>query len=222
MSISKRLLSAVVGVAAVAVLGTVASTASAEYVNPNYVAANDPNTTNVPYLAWRGENLRLVQCFGADDFTRIRRQQYPGLSANVADVTDDQVSNIFGSIVQTNVSLMDWSGYDTGVNTPHEVINGARTFLWFNFTTGLPVICFQDTWDSAKAGLASFKLTVSAGLTNIDNTGVSIGSQVLVLQHQWLAGWMTLNAPEINEVPSINTTGTNQNPEGLGDESGDG
>jgi hypothetical protein len=222
LSISKRLLSAVVGVAAVAVLGTVASTASAEYVNPNYVAANDPNTTNVPYLAWRGENLRLVQCFGADDFTMIRKQENPTLSANVADVTDDQVSNIFGSIVQTNVSMLDWSGYDTGSNQPHEVINGARTFLWFNFTTHHPVICFQDTWDSAKAGLASFKLTVSVGLTNIDNTGVSIGAQVLVLQHQWLAGWMSLNAPEINEVPSINQTGTNQNPEGLGDKSGDG
>ena len=132
------------------------------------------------------------------------------------------MSNIFGSIVQTNVSMLDWSGYDTGSNQPHEVINGARTFLWFNFTTHHPVICFQDTWDSAKAGLASFKLTVSAGLTNIDNTGVSIGSQVLILQHQWLAGWMSLNAPEINEVPSINQTGTNQNPEGLGDKSGDG
>jgi hypothetical protein len=219
LSISKRLRRAAVGVAAVAVLGTVASSALA---GANYDPTNDPNTTNVPYLAWRGENLRLVQCFGASDFTRIRKQENPGLSANVADVTDDQMSNIFGSIVQTNVAMIDWSGYDTGSNQPHEVINGARTFLWFNFTTHHPVICFQDTWDSAKAGLASFKLTVSAGLTNIDNTGVSIGSQVLVLQHQWLAGWMSLNLPEINEVPSINQTGTNQNPEGLGDANGGG
>jgi hypothetical protein len=219
LSISKRLRRAAVGVAAVAVLGTVASSALA---GANWDPTNDPNTTNVPYLAWRGENIRLVQCFGASDFTRIRKEENPTLSSNVADVTDEQVSNIFGSIVQTNVSLMDWSGYDTGSNQPHEVINGARTFLWFNFTTHHPVICFQDTWDSAKAGLGSFKLTVSAGLTNLDNTGVSIGSQVLVLQHQWLAGWMSLNLPEINEVPSINQTGTNQNPEGLGDKSGDG
>ena len=75
MSISKRLRRAAVGVAAVAVLGTVASTALASPAN--YDPTNDPNTTNVPYLAWRGENIRLVQCFGASDFTRIRSEEYP-------------------------------------------------------------------------------------------------------------------------------------------------
>jgi hypothetical protein len=195
----------------------------AEGLPANWNPNDDPNTTNVPYLAWRGENIRLVDCFGAADFTRYRNQQHPELlSQNVADVTDSQISNIFGSIVQTNNQMLDWSGYSDGSNAPHEVINGARTFLWYNFTAGHPVICFQDTWDSAKAGLASFKLTVSAGLTDFDNTGVSIGSQVILLQHQWLAGWMNLNLPTINEMSSISTTGTNQNPEGLGDATGDG
>ena len=72
MSISKRLRRAAVGVAAIAVLGTVASTALAD--SPWDVPANDPNTTNVPYLAWRGENLRLVKCWGTDDFNFTLRQ----------------------------------------------------------------------------------------------------------------------------------------------------
>ena len=117
------------------------------------------------------------------------------------------------------MQLEDWSGADTGVNTPKEVINGARTFLYYNVRTLRPVICWQDTWASQKAGLGQFKLTVSIGLTNFDNTGVSFGAQVLVMQHQWLAGWMSLNAPTLDEVTSRDPA---HNPEGLGDPKGDG
>jgi hypothetical protein len=215
LSISKRLRRAAVGVAAIAVLGTVASTALAD--SPWDVPANDPNTTNVPYLAWRGENLRMVKCWGTDDFNRTLRLEFPSLTSDV--VTDQNIGNLFGSIVQTNVQLEDWSGADTGVNTPKEVINGARTFLYYNVRTLRPVICWQDTWASQKAGLGQFKLTVSLGLTNFDNTGVSFGAQVLVMQHQWLAGWMSLNAPTLDEVTSRDPA---TNPEGLGDPKGDG
>ncbi|MDX6454710.1 MAG: hypothetical protein QOD48_817, partial [Gaiellaceae bacterium] len=223
MSISKRLRRAAVGVAAIAVLGTVASsTAFAGGIIDG--SANDPNTTNVPYLAWRGENLRLVKCFGVNDF----EQAYQSEFSKTANFTNDSIQNIFGSIVQTNVQLEDWSGPDAvvSVNAPHEVINGARTFLYYNVRTLDPVICFQDTWASQKAGLGQFKLTVSLGLTNINNTGVSFGAQMLVMQHQWLAGWMTLNAPTLDEVTSrdaktvTNPTGLNTNPEGLGDPKG--
>ena len=197
MSISKRLRRAAVGVAAIAVLGTVASSTAfaGGFIEGS---ANDPNTTNVPYLAWRGENLRLVKCFGANDFNR----ELVSETGKQANFTNDSIQNIFGSIVQTNVQLEDWSGTDTGVNTPHEVINGARTFLYYNVRTVDPVICFQDTWASQKAGLGQFKLTVSIGLTNFESTGVSLGAQVLVMQHQWLAGWMSLNAPTLDEVTS--------------------
>jgi hypothetical protein len=222
LSISKRLRRAAVGVAAIAVLGTVASsTAFAGGIVDG--SANDPNTTNVPYLAWRGENLRLVKCFGVNDFNDAYQSEFK----QSANFTNDSIQNIFGSIVQTNVQLEDWSGVDTGVNTPHEVINGARTFLYYNVRTFDPVICFQDTWASQKAGLGQFKLTVSVGLTNIENTGVSLGAQMLVMQHQWLAAWMNLNAPALDEVTSRdanppNPAGHNTNPEGLGDPKGDG
>ena len=59
----------------------------------------------------------------------IRRQQYPSLDRRRCRHGPRTSRNLFGSIVQTNVQLEDWSGYDTGVNTPKEVINGARTFL---------------------------------------------------------------------------------------------
>ncbi len=158
-----------------------------------------------------------MKCWGTDDFNRVMRQEFPSLTSDV--VTDQNIGNLFGSIVQTNVQLEDWSGADTGVNTPKEVINGARTFLYYNVRTLRPVICWQDTWASQKAGLGQFKLTVSIGLTNFDNTGVSFGAQVLVMQHQWLAGWMSLNAPTLDEVTSRDPA---HNPEGLGDPKGDG
>jgi hypothetical protein len=218
LSIKSRLRKAVVGVCAVAVLGTVASSALA---SPYDTPANDPNTTNVPYLAWRGENIRLVKCWGTNDFNRAAMDQ--GF-ATTDVINDNNMGALFGQLVQTNVQLEDWSGSDTGVNTPKEVINGARTFLSFDLRAGHPVICWQDTWASNKAGLGQFKLTVSFGINNILNTGVGIGAQVLIMQHQWLAGWMSLNAPTLEEVSSRNhVAGTpNQNPEQLGDASGDG
>ena len=172
MSISKQLRRAAVGVAAVAVLGTVASTALAGGPLGQWTSANDPNTTNVPYLAWRGENLRLVKCFGTNDFNQSIEAANPSITTPV--VTNDNLSTLFGQIIQTNVQIEDWSGYDTGINTPKEVINGARTFLYYNMNTDEPVICFQDTWASQKAGLGQFKLTVSFGLNNILNTGVGL------------------------------------------------
>jgi hypothetical protein len=44
------------------------------------------------------------------------------------------------------------------------------------------------------------------------------------MQHQWLAGWMSLNAPTLEEVSSRDHAAgsTTQNPEQLGDASGDG
>jgi hypothetical protein len=218
LSIKSRLRKAVVGVCAVAVLGTVASSALA---SPYDVPANDPNTTNVPYLAWRGENIRLVKCWGTNDFNRAVRAQ--GF-ATTDVITDDNMPALFGQLVQTNVQLEDWSGADTGVNTPKEVINGARTFISWDARAGHPVICWQDTWASNKAGLGQFKLTVSFGINNILNTGVGVGAQVLIMQHQWLAGWMGLNAPTLEEVQSRDhaTGSTTQNPEQLGDASGDG
>jgi hypothetical protein len=200
-------------------MGTVASSALA---NTYDVPANDPNTTNVPYLAWRGENIRFVKCWGTNEFNRAITLQ--GLSANPTLVTDENMGSLFGQLVQTNVQMMDWSGADTGVNTPKEVINGARTFLSYDMRAGHPVICWQDTWDSNKAGLGQFKLTVSFGINNILGTGVGLGAQVLVMQHQWLAGWMSLNAPTLEEVSSRDhaAASTTQNPEQLGDASGDG
>jgi hypothetical protein len=148
-----------------------------------------------------------VKCFGVNDFEQAYEESYK----KSAGFTNDSIEGIFGSIVQTNVQLEDWSGSDTGVNTPKEVINGARTFLYYNVRTFAPVICFQDTWASQKAGLGQFKLTVSLGFPN---TG-----RALVMQHQWLAGWMSLNAPTLDEVTSRDPA---TNPEGLGDPKGDG
>jgi hypothetical protein len=219
----KQLRRAAVGVATVAVLGSLASAALADDVapanqqyNPLDLAANDPNTTNVPYLAWRGENLRMVKCYGTNDFQRIYRQRFPSQGR---DIQDSDLPAILASILTSDTQIEDWSGYDTGINTPKEVTGGARTFLWYNVRTMAPVICFQDTWASQKAGLGQFKLTVSANLDFLFGTTPPVGADVLVMQHQWLAGWMSLTTPTLDEVSSIDPA---KDPEGLGDPKGDG
>jgi hypothetical protein len=223
----KRLRRAAVGIATLAVLGTVASTALATPpIDPTAAtgaaAAVDPNTTNVPYLAWRGENIRLEKCWSEADVSALLRANNPSLDPAFL-LSDPQLSIFFGSIVGTTVEEESWTGKDSSINSPHEVIPTPRTFLWYDFRTNKPVVCFQDTWTSQQAGLATFKLTVSVGATNLINSGVSIGAQTLVMQHQWLAGWMSLNAPEVNEVSSRSLgSGTAQNPEQLGDADGNG
>ena len=57
-------------VAAVGLLAVGVSTAAAKssgIVNPYYNYAADPQTTNVPWLAWAGETVKITRCFGLGD-----------------------------------------------------------------------------------------------------------------------------------------------------------
>src|SRR5918999_1617942 len=97
----------------------------------------DPQLSNVPYLAWRGEQVRLVKC----------EPVIPPIG-----VARDQIDFL----------LVDWSG-DPHTIPPQLEPGTVSTFnrSW----DGAP--CVAGTFTSAKAGLAQIKLVVSSGGTAV-------------------------------------------------------
>src|ERR1700736_4662039 len=140
--------------------------------------AFDPQQTNVPYLAWRGEEVRLVKC----------DPLIPVPDNNGVTVTDGG----FFSGSNYSVFIEDWSG--TQLNSfegPHPV---ADTFAVFKAPEGSPHQgegCIAADFISNKPGLAIIKLSVSGGN----------GVQILV--HEFLVGWMRVNSAAMTNAGSV-------------------
>jgi hypothetical protein len=94
----------------------------------------DPNLSNIPYLAWRGEQIRLVKC----ESPAI----VPALSGAAA----------FDWI------LVDWSGNAQGAAEIPKLVTGSQKFGIRSFDGAF---CWGATFESAKAGLAQIKLVVT-------------------------------------------------------------
>jgi hypothetical protein len=92
----------------------------------------DPMLSNVPYLAWRGEELRLVKC----DPTLT-----PGDLLSPGDV---------------DFLLVDWSG-DPHLASP-QLVPGTVAVGFRSFDGAG---CVQGTFESSKAGLAMIKMVVT-------------------------------------------------------------
>jgi hypothetical protein len=149
-------------------LAVVVTVVSALAAGPAVAAAPapwDPQTTNVPYLAWRGEQVRLVKC--------------------------DPV--LAQPTVKVEFFVEEWSG--PGLVPRVEQVTVDRTGA-----------CARADVVSLDPGLARVKLvaTDAAGLP--------------VLKHQFLAVWMSLADPAIDEVGATDPTGDRF----LGDPPGDG
>ena len=154
----------VVALAAVATLATFAGAVSAG-VFPR--GGFDPEDTNVPYLAWRGEQVRLVKCFTQEELAR-------GGALN-------------GFPVGTFV-IEDWSG------DPHQRPQFEDNFL--GVATAGPFegigeeagkLCFAQDIVSLKPGIAIVKLTVTP-----QNEGLS---ELPAAKHQFMVAWMSINNP---------------------------
>ena len=94
----------------------------------------DPQTTNVPYLAWRGEEVRLVKCD-------------PTLAAGVRQGT-----------LAADWIVEDWSG--EAFQRPSLEASTVRFFAGSGERAGEG--CVKANFVSVKAGLAMIKLVVSA------------------------------------------------------------
>jgi hypothetical protein len=157
----------------------------------------DPQTTNVPYLAWAGEQVRLEKCFDA------------------SNVTADNAGSFDFSSVRAEFLVEDWSGAGQAPQIEDPTVK-----LFYSYTLG--EVCAMGDAISLDPGLARIELDVT------DNAGVlgfpGWGPADPVLKHQFLAGWMTLNDPTLNEMSSSDFASTAQSAAAnfLGDPSGNG
>jgi len=142
----------------------------------------DPTETNVPYLAWRGEQVRLVKCAPA----------------------------ITGVAQRADFLLVDWSGEENSLAIP-QMEGGTAGFLVATGRDHLGQGCVAATFSSQKAGLAQIKLVVSSlpgGIggpyTTPGGVGFLPGGNVVglagnpILKHDFLVGWMNLNPPVLS------------------------
>jgi hypothetical protein len=149
----------------------------------------DPQQANVPYLGWRGEELRLVVC------------------APAITVTQTHYGRTVGKGMSTSWIVESWSG--DSFTTPALESSTASFFLGTGEHRNEG--CAGADFVSLNAGLAQVKLVVSDSYGNPK------------LKQQFLAGWLSLETPELREVSAA--TGPNDPPGGggvLGDPSGDG
>jgi hypothetical protein len=139
----------------------------------------EPLRTNIPSLAWRGEELRLVKC--ATD------------ESDGAQVTSLMKSDSEGSRrFEADWLVEDWSGYP--FQPPQLETSTVKFFRGNNEYFGAP--CVKADFVSLKAGLAQIKLVI---------TDTRTGNPVL--KHQFLAGWLALNTPTIRELSATSQPG---------------
>ena len=130
LRISFALAAAIAAIAALTIgVGSAAAT-------PVQVIPPDPQTTNIPYVAWAGETVKVVKCLGYGDGENEASVQSLGLPFNAT------------------ASIEDWSGVDETHSGPVIISppNG-----WFT-TSGL---CFSFEVTSQKPGLAVYKLSIN-------------------------------------------------------------
>jgi hypothetical protein len=160
-------------VAAIAVL--VIGVGSAAAGNKGPKGPPDPQTTNIPYVAWIGETVKASVCFGyADTVTEASAQSALGgsdlLPAGTATVTD-------------------WSGV---TDEKPQVISQP----WGQLTNS--GICFSFDIYSEKPGLADVLLSLNNNFLTLLLGGDSL------YQHAFKVIWLQDQAPVINEVAGDN------------------
>jgi len=160
MSKASRRLAGLLAVVATAVSAIAVGPASAQAP-----AVWDPQTTNVPYLAWRGEQIRLVKC--------------------------DPVLAQEGVAVEFFVE--EWSG------------------------SGLVPRVEEITVDRGGGCARADVVSLDPGLARIKLVATNAAGDP-ILKHQFLAIWLSLTDPAIDEVGVSDPTGD----ESLGDPPGDG
>jgi hypothetical protein len=114
----------------------------------------DVSFANIPYLAWRGEEVRLVKCF-------------PTIPRSA-------------SFTQTDFILTDWSGDPLLTARPN--LEAGTVSHFFRSFDGQP--CVAGTFQSDKPGLAQIKLVVTAsaptGGTNVGPETIQLKHDFLV------------------------------------------
>jgi hypothetical protein len=165
-------------------------------------------TTNVPYLAWNGEEVRLESCVPLVG-------SY--IAAESALGVDDGGR---GFVPLTGITpsfiVEDWSGSSNASSNMAQMEPGTENVFLTDhyndgtddYTDGFPAgntaaVCAEGDVTSEYPGMARVKLVVTANdAINQDFGQIGLGSAQNVFKTQYLAGWMTLNKPTLTELPA--------------------
>jgi len=186
----RKLIAGLVSAAGAAVLAMSSLTAGA-FAAPN---PENAQATNVPYVAWVGEHVRLVIC--NNEVTE---------SALKAGVNINSPQDLYG-FYNANFAVEDWSGYQFQPPTPD---GDAASQIGQYFDPG-PAAFFLSSHDQVCIG-TDYK-SLNPGLTRIRLAIKSDSDGEIVYSHQFLVIWLTANKPVLNEAgTSASGTETFQN-----------
>ena len=143
--------------------------------------APDPQTTNIPYLAWAGEEVKVVKCIGGSD------------GIDVSAATNSSIGA--GALLSGKFRVEDWSGVDE-VHSGPVFLNDQDGSVVGTINQGR--LCWSVHVTSQKPGLAVIKLAVSPNLLTL------VPGLDPILKHQFLVVWMQDQAPVINEAAGAN------------------
>ena len=184
----------------VAVLAFLAFSASALAGGENGDArAPDPQTANIPYVGWAGNQIRIAKCIGQQEMVDDH-----GLSV-------EQARSLLtpGLLLRASWTVEDWSGVDE--NNAGPAFLNAPNRDTIAYLDNQERLCFSVHVSSLKPGMAVIK-----GAARIDLAGFTPGFDILG-KHQFLVIWLRSQAPVIREVANADFPSLD-----LGDPTGNG
>ena len=146
----------------------------------------DPMQTNVPYLAWNGEEVRLVKCYRADDTVLA------------------QPDSVLQSALKAEFKVLDWTGSPAAFASGDPIEQ--NTVAVYHDKGGL---CVRTDAVSLKPGLATIEMDVTLDFTKLGLSGLD--GLVVMPKHVFLAAWMTPLVPAIHEMSNADLTALSAN-----------
>jgi hypothetical protein len=159
----------------------------------------DPMETSIPYVAWRGEEIRLVKCFDPEYFEpREHGQANEGGILGLAIEADET----------GEWQIMDWSG-DAHVWPKFFDDNDQQTrVFWPEEGEQEGRGCFAIDITSHKPGIAVVKLKVDDSGTNDGGVGDDLqGEGDPVATHQFVVIWMAFQDVRLRDLDADNPLG---------------
>ena len=155
-------------------------TTSIQYADPT-----DPQNTNIPYLAWAGETVRVTKCL---NFNGFQQSDLQGLNFSLSGT----------------LNISGWSGDDAaGPNTPFFLQSNSQGLTVNGSWVRNRGLCWSGLITSEKPGLATLKLAVNdPKLERWFTASQSNGGHGVLFEHDFIVIWMTTQAPVITEVPT--------------------
>jgi hypothetical protein len=196
---------------AVVVAVAFAATASANDSDPKASDVADPQTTNIPYVAWAGSQIRLKKCLTGREI-----YNFTGIDGEGQRLAGLKLRGQFGIEAFTGGPQEQWPWFD---NAPvNDVVPVWEQYLgpalgWKATAQGdtyqryigaeAERLCFSINAMSSFPGLAVIKLTIRKDLL-----GLTPGAQP-DLKHQFLAIWMTARSLTLTEhdAPGVGDPG---------------